>query len=159
MNQRVTEVYCLLLPLAATRLLIPRACVAEVIGNQLPAQLPGAPPWLLGSVRWNESQLPLVSFEAVCQQAPAPASSRARIVIMHTLGNRLNAANYGLLVQGFPQLLRVSGDMLSADASFAPDERAPVLSRARMLKDSPLIPDLEQLEAMIADELPPPSSH
>jgi hypothetical protein len=31
-----------------------------------------------------------------------------------------------------------------------------VLSRARMLKDSPLIPDLDLLETMIADELPPP---
>jgi len=159
MSERVTEVYCLLLPLAAGRLLIPRACVAEVIGNQLPAQLPGAPPWLLGSVRWNDIQLPLVSFEGACQQPGAPAGSRTRIVVMHTLGSRLNTANYGLLVQGFPQLLRVSADMLSADPSFLPDERVPVLSRARMLKDSPSIPDLEQLETMIADELPPPANH
>jgi chemosensory pili system protein ChpC len=155
-NERVSEVYCLLLPLATSRLLIPRACVAEVVGNQLPAQLPGTPPWLLGSVRWNDAQLPLVSFEGVCQQVAPQASSRTRIVIMHTLGDRLDTSHYGLLVQGFPQLLRVSADMLAPDASFTQDERMPVLSRARMLKDSPLIPDLDMLESMIADEMPPP---
>jgi chemosensory pili system protein ChpC len=158
LNERVSEVYCLLLPLAASRLLLPRACVAEVVSYQLPTQLPGVPPWLLGTVRWSDAQLPLVSFEGVCQQVQPPASSRTRIVVMHTLGDRLNSANYGLLVQGFPQLLRVSADMLVPDAAFSPDERVPVLSRARMLKDSPLIPDLDLLEHMLADELPPPAS-
>jgi hypothetical protein len=75
-------------------------------------------------------------------------------VVLHSLGERLEVAHYALLVQGFPQLVRISPEMLTADAAFSADGRQPVLTRARMLKDTPLIPDLDQLEDMIADEMP-----
>jgi chemosensory pili system protein ChpC len=152
MNERVAEVYSLLVPLAEGRLLVPRTCVAEVVGYQLPTQVLGTPPWYLGLINWNNSSLPLVSFEGACGQSLPLPSTRSRIVVFHTLGERLEMGNYALLAQGFPQLVRVSADMLRADQSYTRSERAPVLCRVRMLKESPLLPDLEQLESMIADE-------
>ncbi len=47
-------VYGLLLPLLDERLLVPRACVAEVTGYQ-PRRMPGAPPWYLGTSGWNDA--------------------------------------------------------------------------------------------------------
>ena len=43
MSERIAEVYSLLIPLADARLLVPRACVAEVIGYQVPAPMDNAP--------------------------------------------------------------------------------------------------------------------
>jgi hypothetical protein len=37
MAERVTEIYSLLVPLTDGRLIVPRACVAEVIGFQVPS--------------------------------------------------------------------------------------------------------------------------
>ena len=47
------ELYSLLVPLAGERLIVPRACVAEVIGYQAPAEMTNAPPWYAGLVSWN----------------------------------------------------------------------------------------------------------
>ena len=49
MTERIAEVYSLLIPLADARLLVPRACVAEVIGYQTPTPMENAPPWYLGT--------------------------------------------------------------------------------------------------------------
>lgn len=53
MAERVTEIYSLLVPLLDGRLIVPRACVAEVVGYQAPTEMPGAPPWYLGTVEWG----------------------------------------------------------------------------------------------------------
>jgi chemosensory pili system protein ChpC len=152
MSERVAEVYSLLVPLLQDKLLVPRACVAEVVGYQIPAQMPGAPPWYLGQISWNGKQLPLISFEGTCGLPMPPTSNRTRIVVFHALQARLAAGAFGLVAQGFPQLVRISSDMVRADQEFARPDRSPILCRVRMLKDSPMIPDPERLESMIADE-------
>src|SRR5690242_21929819 len=62
MAERVTEIYSLLVPLTEGRLIIPRSCVAEVIGFQTPSEMTGAPPWYIGTVPWNGKAVPLISF-------------------------------------------------------------------------------------------------
>ena len=76
MSERIAEVYSLLIPLADARLLVPRACVAEVVGYHLPAPMESAPPWYLGLLNWNARPVPLVSFEGACGQPipPFPAA-------------------------------------------------------------------------------------
>jgi len=41
MNEPAGEIYSLLVPLATGRLLVPRACVAEITGYQAPASMAG----------------------------------------------------------------------------------------------------------------------
>ena len=47
------ELYSLLVPLAQERLIVPRACVAEVVTWQAPEKMEGAPPWYLGTIHWS----------------------------------------------------------------------------------------------------------
>ncbi len=54
--------------------------------------------------------------------------------------------------QGFPQLVRVSSDVVRPDNSKVFAERAPVICQVRMLNEAPLVPDIERLEQMIAEE-------
>src|SRR3982074_214082 len=152
MAERVTEIYSLLVPLVDGRLIIPRACVAEVVGFQTPSEMTGAPPWYIGTVPWNGKAVPLVSFEGACGEMIPPASGRTRIVIFHSLGPRTEGGNFAIVSQGFPQLVRVSSDVLRPDNSRVFQDRAPVICQVRMVNETPMVSDLERLEEMIADE-------
>jgi len=152
MAERVNEIYSLLIPLIDGRLIIPRACVAEVIGFLTPSEMTGAPPWYIGTVPWNGRQVPLISFEGACGNNIPPATGRTRIVIFHSLGSRIDAGYFALVSQGFPQLVRVSSDVVRPDNSRVFPDRAPVICQVRMVNEAPLVPDLERIEEMIADE-------
>lgn len=152
MAERISEIYSLLVPLVDGRLIVPRACVAEVIGHQAPAEMTGAPPWYLGTIPWNGRTVPVVSFEGACGQMIPPVSGRTRIVVLHCLGDRLDGGCFGVISQGFPQLVRVSSDVVRPDTSRSFPDRAPILCQVRMLNEAPLVPDLERLEEMIAEE-------
>lgn len=152
MAERVAEIYSLLIPLVDGRLLIPRACVAEVVGFQAPSQMVGAPPWYLGTFGWNGRQLPLVSLEGACGRGIPPASGRSRVVVFHCLGTRLEGGYFGVVSQGFPQLVRVSSDVVRPDGAHTFPEQSPIICQVRMVNETPWVPDLERLEEMIAEE-------
>jgi chemosensory pili system protein ChpC len=152
MAERVAEIYSLLVPLVDGRLIIPRSCVAEVVGFQTPSEMTGAPPWYVGTVPWNGKAVPLVSFEGACGQMIPPSSGRTRIVILHALGTKVEGGHFALISQGFPQLVRVSSDVVRPDNSRVFPERMPVICQIRMVNETPLVPDLERLEEMIAEE-------
>jgi chemosensory pili system protein ChpC len=64
---------------------------------------------------------------------------------------------FGIVTQGFPQLVRVNADVVKPDSSRTFPERMPVLCQVRMINETPLIPDLERLEEIIAQETTPTS--
>jgi chemosensory pili system protein ChpC len=157
MDIPVTELYSLLIPLAGERLIVPRASVAEVVSFQAPDAMAGAPPWYLGTISWNGRVAPIVSFEGACGQ-PIPATTgRTRIVVFYAIGQKLQSGVFGILTQGFPQLVRVNADVVKADSSRTFPERMPVLCQVRMINETPLVPDLERLEEIIAQETTPSS--
>ena len=148
------ELYCLLVPLADDRLLVPRSCVTEVINYQAPTPMEGAPPWYLGTVAWGGRRVPLVSFEAACGRNVPRTSGRTRLVVMQAITPRVDApaGHFAVLTQGFPQLVRLTPDVLHLDESRSFGERSPVICQVRMINEYPLVPDFERLEQMIAEE-------
>ena len=149
------ELYSLLIPLRNERMLVPRMCVAEVIAfaDTDKRDDPDAPDWLLGTVDWNGRRVPVISLDESAD-AVAPTGrkgSRSRIVIFHALGRALKPAYYGVLTQGFPQLVRVNRDVLTTDRESPPDADSPMLCRVRMIHEFPLVPDLERIEQRLAD--------
>lgn len=148
------ELYCLLVPLAEDRLLLPRACVTEVINYQAPTPMESAPPWYLGTVAWGGRRVPLVSFEAACGRSTPRSSGRTRILVMQGLGPRSDVAGgyFALLVQGFPQLVRLSPEVIGTDDTRSFSERSPVICQVRMVNESALVPDIERIEEMIGEE-------
>jgi chemosensory pili system protein ChpC len=145
------ELYCLLVPLADERLLLPRPCVTEVVNYQAPTPMAGAPSWYLGTVAWGGRRVPLVSFEAACGKALPRASGRTRIVVMQGITGQ-TGGHFAVLTQGFPQLVRLSPEVIHADDARAFGERGPVIGQVRMMNETPLVPDFERLEQMIAEE-------
>jgi chemosensory pili system protein ChpC len=146
------ELYSLLVPLVGERLIVPRACVAEVIGYQPPAQMTNAPPWYVGLVGWSGKSVPVVSFEGALGLPLPSISGRTRVVVFHAPGGKIQSGYFGMLTQGFPQLVRINADVIRPDPSRSFGERSPVICQVRMVNETPLIPDLARLEEMIAEE-------
>ena len=152
MNVEADELYSLLVPLSEDRLIVPRTCVAEVVRYSPPEHEAGAHNWMLGTVNWNGRQLPVVSFEgALGKEVPAP-TGRTRIVVFYSSTGQLKTGYFGVLTQGFPQLVRVNKDVLALHTTDGWPDDAPVLCRVKMINEFPLIPDLEKLEFMLARE-------
>jgi chemosensory pili system protein ChpC len=148
------ELYSLLIPLRGERLLVPRMCVAEVITHTeaRPDTDADAPDWFLGTIDWNGRRLPVISLDPVDdEQAGARKATRSRIVVFHGLSGALKSGYYGILTQGFPQLVRVNPDVIQADAEAEVPAGLPILCRVRMIHEFPLIPDVERIEQMVAD--------
>ena len=152
MSSDTDELYSLLIPLAEDRLIVPRACVAEVVRFTAPEQEAGAHAWMMGSVNWNGRSLPVASFEGALGKDVPVTTGRTRIVVFYAATGQLKTGHFGVLTQGFPQLMRVNEDVLQLHTTDGWPKDAPVLCRVKMINEFPLIPDLEKLEAMLARE-------
>jgi chemosensory pili system protein ChpC len=146
------ELYSLLIPLAEDRLIVPRACVAEVVRFTAPEKEEGAHDWMMGTVSWNGRSLPVVSFEGALGKGTPATTGRTRIVVFYASTGQLKTGDFGVLTQGFPQLVRVNEDVLQLHTTEGWPKGAPVHCRVKMINEFPLIPDLEKLEAMLARE-------
>ena len=147
------ELYSLLVPLHKDRLIVPRSCVAEVIRYAPPEEITGAPPWFRGVIDWSGRRVPLVCFEALCGRPSTDAGGRTRIAIFHGMSGLLESESFGLLTEGFPQLVRVNRDVMERDDQHSWPEDGPVICQIRMINEYPLIPDLEKLESLIHDQV------
>ncbi|HEX2138852.1 MAG TPA: chemotaxis protein CheW [Woeseiaceae bacterium] len=153
MSTDTEELYSLLVPLAEDRLIVPRACVVEVVRYTAPERPGGSEPWMLGTINWSGRELPLVSFEGAMGKEVPEGTGRARVVVFYSSTGQIRAGYFGILTQGFPQLVRVNREVLKLDRTDGdwPDD-APILCRVKMINEYPLIPNLEKLEHMIVEE-------
>jgi chemosensory pili system protein ChpC len=151
-SSETEELYSLLIPLSEDRLIVPRACVAEVVRFSSPEKEAGAHDWMLGSVTWNGRPLPVISFEGALGKDVPAITGRTRIVVFYASTGQLKSGYFGVLTQGFPQLVRVNKDVLQLHTTEGWPQDAPVLCRVKMINEFPLIPNLEKLEAMLARE-------
>ena len=152
MSSEDEELYSLLVPLTDERLIVPRACVAEVVRYTTPAQKETDSPWILGSISWNGRELPVIAFEgAIGNEVPAP-TGRTRVVVFHSITGNVRSGFFGMLTQGFPQLVRVNEEVLKLQSKDEWSADAPVLCRVKMINEFPLIPDLEALEGALAEQ-------
>lgn len=150
MSAEDEELYSLLVPLAGERLIVPRACVAEVVRYTPIAQKKSEHSWLVGTISWNGRDLPVVAFEGAIGKDIPPPTGRTRVVVFYSNTGAVRAGFFGLLTQGFPQLVRVNREVLKLDSTTGWPDGAPVLCRVKMINEFPLIPDLDVLEGMIA---------
>jgi len=154
-QDRPAELYGLMVPLENERLLVPRGCVAEVVGYQTPQEMTGAPPWHLGVIGWNGRQVPLVSFEGCAGADVAPPTQRSRVVVLNAVSEQVRAGYIAILSQGFPQLVRISPEFVKLDATRSFTDDSPIACQVQLLDESPLVPDLDRLEEMVAGETEP----
>ena len=143
------ELYSLLIPLHKGRLIVPRSCVAEVVRYAGVADGGDPGEWFRGQFEWNGQSIPIVSFEALCGLPSAEAGGRTRVAVFHGLTGVLPAGYFGILTEGFPQLVRVNREVMQLSEQQAWPEDGPVICQIRMINEYPLVPDLERIEGLI----------
>jgi chemosensory pili system protein ChpC len=154
MEHPVEELYSLLVPLHEARLIVPRSCVAEVVRFSLPQDRgAGAPDWFRGFISWNNQQVPIVSIEDLCSMPSTEPGGRTRVAIFNGLSETLGGRVFGLLTEGFPQLVRVNREVMELHDEHEWPDDGPIICQIRMINEYPLIPDLEVIESLVQEQI------
>ena len=156
MNPEQNDIRGVMITVTGGRVLLPNATISEVITFALPEPVPNAPNWLLGRIRWRGWRLPLISFARLAGYAEQEGELGAKVVVLKALGGNPKLPFFALLTQGFPRLVTVQHDAVLVDAEADADLPAPrpgVLTPVLLRDDPAVIPDLAQIETLIADAL------
>lgn len=140
-----------LIQVEGAKLLLPNATIAEVLSFADPAPIDNAPEWLLGNIRWRGWELPLVAFSRLAGIAHEEGSLGNRVIVLKALGGNPRMPFFAVLTQGFPRLVTVAAAALVTESSEASTLPAGVQAEVTLNDDRALLPDLEQLESMVAE--------
>lgn len=147
-----TEIRGLMIPVTNGRVLLPNASVAEVITLSVPEKVPNAPEWLMGRINWRGWRLPLFSFSLLAGMALEEGSRGTRVTVLKALSGHAKMPFLAMLAQGFPRLTTLSPEILVPSNESMPT-RPGVLMNVIVRDDPAVIPDLGQIEQLIADSL------
>jgi chemosensory pili system protein ChpC len=156
MESQQNDIRGVMITVTGGRCLLPNATVSEVITFAIPEPVPNAPDWLLGRIRWRGWRLPLISFARLAGYAPSEGELGAKVVVLKALGGNPKLPYFAMLTQGFPRLVTVASDALEIDEEIDAElgmTRPGVLNPVRLRDDPAVIPDLAQIERLIADAL------
>ena len=152
MSEMSREIRGVMIPVTGGRILLPNATVAEVITYSTPEKIPNAPEWLLGRLSWRGWRLPLFSFSMLSGSAKQENTSNAKVAVLKGIGGNAKIPFVAMLAQGFPRLTTITPDLLipTGDESEHP---AGVHAQVLVRDDQAVIPDLGQIEAMVAEAM------
>ncbi|MDX1570936.1 MAG: chemotaxis protein CheW [Xanthomonadales bacterium] len=139
------EIRGVLIPLTDASVLLPNACVSEVItyGDPMPAE--DAPEWVLGLVTWRGWRMPLFSYAKMVGRAEEEETSGAKVAILKAFGGIHKMPYMALLAQGFPRLTAIRSENLLFDGD-QEDLPEGVLYKVQINDEDALIPDLNGIE-------------
>jgi len=106
-------VHALEVPTDSLPLLLPSACMAEVVTLSALTRVPQAPPWLLGVLGWRSRPVPVFSYDLLAGGEWHPPGQRARVVVLYPLPGREAWEFVGLLASAEPQSRPVDSSMSS----------------------------------------------
>jgi chemosensory pili system protein ChpC len=150
----LTDIRGVLIQVAGARLLLPNATIAEVLSYADPEPVGGeAPDWLLGRMRWRGWQLPLIAFGRLAGVAEEKAALGTKVVVLKALAGTGRTPYFALLTQGFPRLVTVSRGGLELEDDRADAMPRGVQARVRLNENEALLPDLDAVEALVAEAL------
>ena len=107
------EIRTFITPLMDGFMMLPNSAVAEVLAFERPEPFKEAPAWLLGELGWRDWQVPVICFEQLVDKSSRTSvTSKARILVIKTLGESTQVNYIGLVIQGLPNLKKVTASTL-----------------------------------------------
>ncbi len=143
----------IVVPTTNAKLLLPNTAVATMISFVEPNPIKDAPHWILGSIVWQNWQVPLASWSQLLHLADYEQLRNARIAVLKALNAPKRMPYFGILAQGFPRLARLTPDSL-ADL---PDDQTrqiqghiAVVDEVMLDDQVVMVPDIERLTQLVA---------
>lgn len=145
MGDNLPDLRGVLIQVTGGRLLLPNACIAEILSVADPEPINGAPDWLLGRIRWRGWQVPLVAFSTLAGLGQHdPALRGQRVLVLKALGGDERMPYFAMLTQGFPRLVTVSADRI-VEQEVA--DLGEAVASSVLYQDEPaLVPDMDGIE-------------
>lgn len=107
------EIRTIMAPITDGYVVLPNSVVAEVLSYSAPEPFKNSPAWLLGEIVWHGWQVPVISYEQLINENLGHiATSRARVLIVKTLGESTQVNYIGIVIQGLPKLKKVTPESL-----------------------------------------------
>ncbi len=143
----------IVVPTTNAQLLLPNTAVATMISFVEPSPIKDAPNWILGSIIWQNWQVPLASWSQLLHLADYEQLRNARIAVLKALNAPKRMPYFGILAQGFPRLARLTPDSLTD----LPEEHArltqghiAVIDEVQLGEQAVMVPDIERLTQLVA---------
>jgi chemosensory pili system protein ChpC len=137
-------VHALEISTATLPLLVPSACVAEVIGVQSLTRIPHSPRWVLGMLGWRGKPVPVVSMDALLRNSVRPAGDRSRLVVFYPLPGRNAWEFFAILAASEPQSRTIDSSILATSVDL-PDNSY-IATAVKFGKSVAAIPDFDALK-------------
>ena len=153
MNDSVTSVRCMLLPLNSLNLLIPNSAVAEIIGYSAPRGLANCSDWFAGVVLWRGVYVPVIAIEQMCKLSNADVSPRTRIAIIYNPEKDPDLPYLGIHMQDIPRAYIADPDTTESGSSEGLSEY--LLTRVDDEQLARVIPDMDRIIADLKLEYNP----
>ncbi|MFD2231935.1 chemotaxis protein CheW [Alkalimarinus sediminis] len=154
MEESVSILSSLYLPVVGGSLVLPNVSVAEIVDYQTPEAIPDSPEWFLGNIKWRGVTLPVISYERL-NDTPLPDNlNNTRIAVINTIGKDHQALPFfALVTQGIPRQTKIDQESIKeveeGDALGAAD-----LMKVVIMGDEAIIPNVEYIESMIMQSRP-----
>ncbi|MGS2722820.1 chemotaxis protein CheW [Porticoccus sp. GXU_MW_L64] len=144
-QQLASFVDSLLLPIAATTLLLPVSAVSEVLDDIPLQRADDLPAWLYGTVQWREHSLQVICYEALVGAEKPAITEQSRLAVLKAADENSEFEFYGLVTQGYPRSARVTPTSDFRAQGNEPDEQG-VLMYATLDDQAVIMPDLAEME-------------
>jgi chemosensory pili system protein ChpC len=143
------EVRSQLIPLDGLYLILPNTAIAEVISYSSPDPGESDVDWLLGTLIWRGTTVPVVTFETMHEEKTIKPSKRSRIIILNTISGNDLMPFYGILAQGIPRLMNITESTIHDAPNVDGKSNAYVLRHTIIDSQQVIIPDQKALEETI----------
>lgn len=140
-----------MIPLDEDAMLVPNSAVLDVTALDLLQVRTSPPSWLLGSLAWRGQEVPVISVEGLLGREVPARIRRNRVVIVNGYGRQLDPGLFGVVSQGHSHLMTLNRVALHPAALESSDMEDYVLSRVRIANARAFIPDLDAIEARLAE--------
>lgn len=136
------RILCARLPLQGLSLLVPYACVAEIVNLSLRSNV-GA---FLGEVEWRGVRIPVISLERACGREVEVPRGRVRLAVLYGLRDKDTIPYYAIVLDGAPRTESVQADRLEDGQASA----CGLFGQGVTIEGQPyFIPDLEAIEVWL----------
>ena len=113
------DLNCLLLPLGSLSLLVPSACVVEVLPWRRVRTIPDMPAWLLGVTGWRGDSIPVLRFEPLNGAVGSFPAKGSCVAVMNRCRSATSQPFYGIATDSLPRMVQVSPEDIDSEQTHA----------------------------------------
>lgn len=144
------KIRSLWVPLRKLNLLLPNVAVAEIGSYRTPRTTADTPDWYLGTVRWQEQEIPVMSLESLVGISVPSNPVFSRLMIINSVHPGSMVRNYAIITAGLPGLIQFANDTAS---EFHPIEEPGLKCLVRIGNEEAVIPDLDYLQSLLEEQV------